>query len=453
VETGIPKTRYAETVDGVDIAYQVFGNGPPAIVYVPPGPHSHVEVNWELPGYAAFMRGLASFARVICFDKRGLGMSDRITSLPNLESRVDDIRAVMDASHTSRAAMYGLGEGAALAAFFAATHPDRTTALIFDGTPRVMWAPDWPWGVSEDYVNDPRLYEILGGEDYADEFVRICAGDDEEVLRDPRFGRWLVKLARYSGTPKSMALFDRVWAETDVRDVLSSIHVPTLVLSAEDPVGAELEEREKDRWVAGRIPGAKLLLCPHRGFDILVGGSQRLVQEVEGFLSAARREEEELDRALATVLFTDLVCSTEAVAQHGDSDWAQLLGRHNATVRAMLARYRGTEVKTMGDGFLATFDGPARAVRCAQAICEAVKPLGLEVRAGCHTGEIEVMGSDVGGIAVHIAARVAALASPSEVLASSTVKDLVAGSGLTFVDRGEHELKGVPGSWRLYSVA
>jgi class 3 adenylate cyclase len=250
-----------------------------------------------------------------------------------------------------------------------------------------------------------------------------------------------------------MALFDRVWAETDVRDILPSIHVPTLVLPHQDRVDPDYDERERGRWVAERIPGAKLLVCPHTGFDIFGGGSQKLVQEVEGFLSAARREEAELERVLATVLFTDIVGSTERATKLGDNKWKELLDRHHATVRSLLARYRGNEVKTTGDGFLATFDGPARAVHCAKTAVDAVKPLGLEVRAGCHTGEIEVMGDDVRGLAVHIAARVAAKARPSEVLVSSTVKDLVAGSALTFADRGSHALKGVPGRWHLYAAA
>jgi class 3 adenylate cyclase/pimeloyl-ACP methyl ester carboxylesterase len=448
VDSGIPKTRYAETVDGVDIAYQVIGDGPVTIVYIN-AYFSHLEVGWELPAYASFLRNLASFARVICFDKRGVGMSDRITRLPDLEARMDDIRAVMDASTTVRAAIYGMGEGAALAALFAASHPDRTTALIFAGTPRTRWAPDFPWGMGDEEAQDTRDYEIWGDEDYAEEFARMLFGDIP-LVKDPDFGRWLTKVARYTGTPKSTLLIGEMWLETDVREVLPSIRVPTLVL-APAVCEPEWDLAAMARYAAQRIPGAKLVVCPGRGNPFL-GGSEGLAGEVKRFLDSVEQEEAELDRTLATVLFTDIVGSTDKACEVGDARWKELLGQHDQVTRALLARYRGTEVKTTGDGFLATFDGPARAVRCAQGICEAVKPLGLDVRAGCHTGEIELLGTDVGGVAVHIGARVGALAGPSEVLVSSTVKDLVAGSGLTFADRGEHELKGVPGSWRLYAV-
>jgi class 3 adenylate cyclase len=447
----IPKTRYAETVDGVDIAYQVFGEDPVSIVYVNPA-YSHLEVYWELPAYASFMRSLASFARVICFDKRGVGMSDRITKVPDLETRMDDIRAVMDASGTPRAALYGMGDGAALASLFAATHPDRTVALIFAGTPRIRWAPDFPWGEKdEEEAEFSRVYEIWGDEDHGQEFASLHFGDDP-VIKDPGFARWLAKMARFAGTPKSMRLFDQAWYETDVRDVLPTIHVPTLVLSptAHQP---EWDEPAMARYVTERIPGARLVTCPGTLAVMVKGPNESLLGEVRRFLASVQAEEAELDRMLATVLFTDVVGSTDKACEVGDACWKDLLQKHNATVRAFLARYRGIEINTTGDGFLATFDGPARAVKCAQSICAAVRPLGLEVRAGCHTGEIELMGADVGGIAVHIGARVGALAGPSEVLVSSTVKDLVAGSGLTFDDRGEHELKGVPEKWHLYAVA
>jgi len=444
----IPQTRWAETVDGLDIAYQEFGAGPVTIVLIAPW-LSHVEVDWEFPPYAAFLRQLACFARVVIFDKRGTGMSDRFEHVPDLGARLDDVRAVMDASGTERAALLGLSDGAALAALFAATYPDRTLAVIFDGEARQAWAPDYPWGEPEDDQALRRMQEIWGDEAHGAEFVRLVCGEDIPQLDDPEFCRSWVKSARYCATPKSFAAFDQVQRQTDVRDILPLVQAPTLVPTPSD--GGE-SERASDAYIAERIAGAKTAVYRGRWGVAYLGGCEDYVRIIERFLASVTQEEAELDRMLATVLFTDVVGSTQRAAELGDARWKGLLHRHDAVSRAMIARYRGTEVKTLGDGFLATFDGPARAVKCAQSICEAVRPLGIEVRAGCHTGEIELLGADVGGIAVHIGARIGALAGPSGVLVSSTVKDLVAGSGLSFADRGEHELKGVPGSWRLYAL-
>jgi len=444
----IPQTRWAETIDGLDIAYQAFGEGPVVIVLIMPW-ITHVELDWGFPQYAAFLRRLSTFARVILFDKRGTGMSDRFARVPDLEARMDDVRAVMDATGTERAALLGRSDGAALAALFAATYPDRTLAVIFDGEAKTAWAPDYPWGEPDDAQEIHRMQEIWGDEAHAAEFARLWYGADAPEFEDPEFCRMWVRSARYAATPKSMAAFNDVFRQTDVRDVLPLVQAPTLVPT---PSEGDEDTRASDAYVAERIAGAKTAVYRGTFGAPYLGGSEDYARIIERFLASVTQEEAELDRMLATVMFTDLVGSTEKAAEVGDARWKDLLMRHNALVRAQLGRYRGTEVKTTGDGFLATFDGPARAVRCAQGICTAVKPLGMEVRAGCHTGEIELIGADVGGIAVHIGARVGALAGPSEVLVSSTVKDLVAGSGLVFEGRGEHALKGVPETWRLYAA-
>jgi len=445
----VPQTRWAETIDGLDIAYQAFGDGPVTIVLIMSW-ITHLEVDWEFPHYAAFLRRLASFARVILFDKRGTGMSDRFARPPDLEARMDDVRAVMDATGTERAALLGLSDGAALAALFAATYPDRTLAVIFDGQAKTAWAPDYPWGEPDDAQEIRRMREIWGDEEHAAEFGRLVYGADLPELKDPEFCRSWAREARYAATPRSMAAFNDVYRQTDVRDILPLVQAPTLVPT---PSEGDEDTRASDAYVAERIAGAKTAVYRGRPGAPYLGGCEDYVRLIQRFLESVTAEEAELDRMLATVLFTDVVGSTQKAADLGDARWKELLGRHDAASRAMIARYRGNTVKATGDGFLATFDGPARAVRCAQGICTAVKPLGIEVRAGCHTGEIELMGADVGGIAVHIGARVGALAGPSEVLVSSTVKDLVAGSGLVFEDRGAHKLKGVPGEWHLHALA
>jgi class 3 adenylate cyclase len=442
----MPRTRYATTRDGVDIAYQVLGEGRALVVidvWI-----SNIEVYWELPNYAEMLRQLSSFATVIHFDKRGVGMSDRISRVPDLDARMEDLLAVLQATGTERAALFGIGDGAALAALFAATFPDRTTALIFNGRAREMWAPDYPWGRKAGDEEDEmrRLREIFGDDAHADEFVEMCFGGIEGVPEDPAFGRWLMKLLRFAGTPNSVSAYAEMLDETDVRHVLAAVHVPTLVIHAE---GDSDEFVAQEAYAAERIPGAKLARFSG---GIWWGGPEDLVAKIAAFLHSVGGEEADLDRTLATVLFTDIVGSTERALALGDRAWRELVERHHATVRAMLQRYRGREMDTAGDGFFATFDGPARGIRCALAIAEAVRPLGLEVRAGLHTGEVETIEAKVGGIAVNIGARVCAEAGASEVLVSQTVKDLVAGSGLAFEDAGERELKGVPDRWRLYRV-
>jgi class 3 adenylate cyclase len=419
------------------------------------GTPTHLEIDWEWRGHVAFMRRLSRDMRVLTFDKRGTGMSDRLATAPGLEVQMDDVRAVMDAAGVERAAILGCGAGGPpLAAVYAATHPDRTLALFIYGWLYERRTPENPAGWTDDEMDEDfrKLLPHWGDEDHAEDYVRAWippfAGVDVHGL-----GAYLAKQARYAHTPTSFQAFARTCFETDVRDLLPTIHVPTFFI-AKVP-GGELgrEWRATIGHYLSVMPCARLLEVPGTVVPVILDDPEAFVAGIENVIATIRHEEAVLDRKLATVLFTDVVGSTQKAVELGDHGWADVLGTHNVAVRTMIARYRGTEVKTMGDGFLATFDGPARAVKCAQAICEAVKPLGLEVRAGCHTGEIELMGADVGGIAVHIGARVGALAGPSEVLVSSTVKDLVAGSGLVFEDRGEHTLKGLPDSWRLYAVA
>lgn len=459
----IPKTRWATTADGASIAYQEFGRGDLTLVVIHPWA-SHLEVYREQPRFTRFMRRLSRDLRVVHMDKRGMGMSDRIYGTPDVSLLMDDVRAVMDASGTDRAAVFGWGGtgGAPLAALSAATYPERTTALVLDGRLFDRWTPDDPHGQTDEQDEEwgREMAAVWGDDDHAVECAQWCYGDRHEdcPIEDVEFLRWWTKMMRYSCTPTGQAAFAHMWHETDIRPVLPTIHVPTAVFCKSGAAAAAAADEDQRHWAAfnvGQIPGAKLVEVPGAAHVIWIEEPEPYVSALERFLASVQGEEAELDRMLATVLFTDVVGSTQKAAELGDQRWTELLQRHNTTLRAMLARYRGTEVKTTGDGFLATFDGPARVVKCAQAICEAVKPLGLEVRAGCHTGEIELMGeggADVGGIAVHIGARVGALAGPSEVLVSSTVKDLVAGSGLVFEDRGEHALKGASDPWHLYAA-
>jgi class 3 adenylate cyclase len=441
-----PETRYARSGD-YSIAYQVVGQGDLDLVYVP-GLASHVEVFWEEPAYSRFLHRLASFSRLILMDRLGTGLSDRLPAnqVSTYEQRMDDIRAVMDAVGSERAAVLGWSEGAPLCALFAATYPQRTTALVmYGGVPRFVSDDDYQWGF-------PR--EVL--DDWVEQIVPAAWGQDEELLRlwapsvaeQPGPRRWFVRFGRLAASPGAAQALFGMAQDLDIRDILPAIRVPTLVLHRTED---SLVEVEHSRYMAERIPDAKLVELP--GVDHLwwFGDQDAIVDEVQEFLTGARSAPEP-DRVLATVMFTDIVGSTKRAADVGDSRWRELLERHEAIVRRELERHRGHEVNTTGDGFLATFDGPGRAIGCARAIAEAVRSLGIEVRAGLHTGECEVMNGDVGGIAVHTGARVSAEARPGEVLVSSTVKDLVAGSGIEFEDRGTHELKGVPGEWRLYAV-
>ena len=442
-----PETRYARSGD-VSIAYQVVGEGPIDIVYVP-GFISHVELGWAVAARADLVRRLNSIGRVILFDKRGTGMSDRIEGAPALEVRMDDVRAVMDAAQSERAALLGISEGGPMSILFAATYPDRTSALIlWGGMARKTWAPDYPIGASpEEQQRDLEIDLAIFGTQEETERVAQTYG-----VTDPTTARQLIDYFRRSATPGAVRALIEMNNEIDVRHVLPVIRVPTLIAHAD---GDEVVPPAWGRYVADRIPGARFVAFP--GGHVLSGSVLTdFAGEVERFLAeiqeAGQWEEHGAERVLATVLFTDIVGSTARAAELGDARWRELLEAHHALIRRQLVRFRGKELDTAGDGFFASFDGPARAIRCACAITEAVRELDLEVRAGLHTGECEVLDGKVGGIAVHIGARVASEAEPGEVLVSGTVRDLVAGSGLEFRERGVAELKGVPGEWRLYAV-
>jgi pimeloyl-ACP methyl ester carboxylesterase len=444
-----PETRYAKTSDGVHIAYQVVGSGPIDLVFVPgfAFPLEGVWDGWSIP--AAFLRRLASFSRLIVFNRRGTGLSDRLIpgGEQSLEVRMDDIRAVMDEARSQRAALFGVREGFGLCAMYAATYPERTTALVaFAGVAVGRDVPDFPGGDDE---WDSFLAEIERGWGTIEFARQECALVWPDVA-DPGWPRAYASWMRESASPGDAEALLRTDSYTDVRDLLPTIGVPTLLLHRTQDQTLTVAHA---RAIAERVPGAKLVELRGRNHSWFSPDQDDILDEVEGFIRQLREEEAEFDRVLATVLFTDIVGSTERAAAVGDRAWRELLDRHHAAVRAMLARYRGREVDTAGDGFFATFDGPARAVRCALAIVEAVRAIGLEIRAGVHTGEIETTSDQsVRGMAVVIGARVGAIAGTGEVLASSTVKDLTAGSGLVFEDRGTHAFKGVPDEWHVFAV-
>ena len=436
-----PQTRYAKSAD-VNVAYQVVGDGPLDLVMAW-GWLQHLDLQWAEPTIATFLNRLASFSRLIIFDKRGVGLSDPVQGTPTFEERMDDIRAVMDAVGSERAALLGFSEGAALTALYAASHPERTTALIlYDGVVVGGLAEGAPteelWG---DRMERSRADLDRWGE-----------GDTMDWIAPSLVERGLPKSAwgafeRASMSPgMARALWDAV-ERLDVRHVLPTIAVPTLVMSHSQSAIPSAQ----GRLMADLIPGARYIELPGRDHLPGAGDPEAVAGEIEEFLTGARARAEP-DRVLATVLFTDIVDSTRRASELGDRVWLQLRDRHDALVRAQLERFRGREVKHTGDGFVASFDGPARAIRCACSVGDEARELGIEVRAGLHTGECELIGDDLGGLAVHIAARVGAKAGAGEVLVSGTVKDLVMGSGIDLVERGDHELKGVPGRWQLYSV-
>jgi pimeloyl-ACP methyl ester carboxylesterase/class 3 adenylate cyclase len=447
-----PETRYAVTVDGVHIAYQVHGQGPLDLVWVQ-GFADNIEVGLEVnPYWQQMLAGMAARWRMILFDKRGTGLSDR-QQTPDLEKRADDLRAVLDAVGSRSAVLCGESEGGALAAFFAATYPDRVAALVLvNGWARAAWATDYEFGVTEKEFRADRetMARLWGREEYALEWAMAEA---PSMADDAEFIRRMAKGMRHSASPGAALEFYDAWYAIDVRAILGAIQAPTLMLCRADARGSVGEDVPAGmKYMADRIPGARYVHVPGRDYVFWLGDSNRIILEIEEFLRAQRAEQAEFDRVLATVLFTDIVASTDRAAEMGDRPWKELLERHHQVVRAMLGRYRGVEVATAGDGFLATFDGPGRAVRCAQAIIAAMQPLGVEIRAGVHTGEIERMGDNVGGLAVHVGARVGSVAGSSEVVVSSTVRDLVVGSELAFDDLGWHDLKGVPEQWHLYRV-
>jgi class 3 adenylate cyclase/pimeloyl-ACP methyl ester carboxylesterase len=440
--TRVPKTRYARSGD-LQIAYQVVGDGPIDLVFVP-GFVSHIELLWENPWSAGFFEHLASFSRLILFDKRGMGGSDRPPQPSTLEEGMDDVLAVMDAAGSERAALFGASEGGPMSMLCAATHPDRVSALALLATfPRMLETDGYGPGLPEEVID--AFFDVLeadwGGPAAIHMFAPSMA--DDERFRDA-WARYL----RLGTSPRGAQSLMRLYKEIDVRHVLGAIAVPTLVLHRK---GDLVVQAGAGRYIAEHIPGARFVELPGDDHLPWAGDWHPLIGEVEEFLTGERGAQD-VDRVLATVMFTDIVGSTESAARLGDRRWGEVVARHDELVRRQLERYRGRPVKTLGDGFLATFDGPARAIRCAREIAEGVRSLGVEVRAGLHTGECELVGDDVAGMAINIGARVSSLAGPGEVLVSGTVKDLVYGSGIEFADRGEHTLKGVPGDWRLYAV-
>ncbi len=437
-----PETHYAKSGD-VHIAYQMVGDAPRDLILVP-GFVSNIEVFWEDPAVARFFERLASFSRLILFDKRGTGLSDRVADLPNLETRMDDVRAVMDAVGSERAALCGISEGGPMCALFAATYPARTSALLLLGSyARPRNGAENPGGRSPD---DQRAWLETCEREWGGPIGLAQRGPT--LVHDERVRRWWARYLRMGASPAAAVALARMNYEIDIRHVLPAIRVPTLVLHS---AGDRAVDVRLGRYLADHIQDARYVELP--GIDHLPWGADAdaILDEVEEFLTGVRSGPEP-DRVLATVLFTDIVGATEKAAALGDRRWRDVITQHHELVRQQLGRFRGREIDTAGDGFLAAFDGPARAIRCGCAIVDAVRPLGLRIRTGVHTGECEIIGDKLGGIAVHIGARVAALAAPDEVLVSNTVKDLVAGSGLGFQDRGVHTLRGVPGEWRLFAV-
>jgi class 3 adenylate cyclase len=433
--------HYARSGD-VAIAYAAYGDGPPDIVFVH-GFAGNVEIERETPHVKAFHDGIASFARFVTFDRRGTGLSDRPREAATLETRMDDVRAVLDAVGSERAVLFGTFEAASMCLLFAATYPERTLGLVlYNPVARGTWAPDYPWAPPEEDLRQAREETVATWGTYAHSEAHLRSMVPTHA-DDPAFVAAHARLLRLAASPGAAATIRRMAADVDVRDILGAIRVPTLV--ANMPLA-----REEAEYVTARIPGARRFEVPGPDFAVYLQ-TETLLPEVERFVRGLGEREPET--VLATVLFTDIVGSTERLAQLGDAGWRELVERHHALVRQQLSRFRGQEVDTAGDGFFARFDGPIRAISCAQAIGTAVGELGLEVRAGLHTGECQLVGEKIGGIAVNIGARIAARAGPGEVLVSSTVKDLVAGSDLRFEDRGAAELKGVPGEWRLFAVA
>ena len=433
----VPKTQYAKSGD-IRIAYQVVGEGPFDLVFVP-GFISNLDVAWEEPYRARVWTRLAAFARLIMFDKRGTGLSDRTVGVPTLEERMDDVRAVMDAVGSQQAALFGISEGGAMSVLFAATYPERTRALVLYGT----YGHFSSWVVPPDRIEAAldRMEKNWG----TGESLRLFA---PSVASDETFKLSWARFERLGASPSAVVALMRMNSEIDVRPILPSIRVPTFIIHRQGDVRVNVEA---GRFMARQIPNAKYLELPGSDHMLWTGETERVLDEVEEFLTGSRSAIE-TDRVLATVLFTDIVNSTKRAETIGDRAWHDVLDRHNALVRREISRHRGHEVRTMGDGFLATFDGPARSIRCALAINEGVEALGLQVRAGLHTGEVEMAEDDLSGIAVHIASRVATMAKPGQVLVSNTVRDLVAGSNIRFHDEGSHALKGLTESVRLFAA-
>ena len=443
-ETGIPETTYVKTESGY-IAYQLVGRGERDLLFTT-SPMHNIDVMWERPSIAHFFQRLATMGRLISYNPRGTGISGMTSSVTSLQDWVDDAKGVLDAVGVERSAIIGDTEGGPTAMMFAATYPERTSALVLVNTfARFLRDDDFPWGLPHENV--PRLVESFENMFGTGAMVDVLAPSE---AGSAEFREWYGRYQRLSMRGPGMAAtgYRAFLLELDLRPILSTIRVPTLVLHR---VGNRFVRVDHGRYLGRSIPGARYVELPGEDALYFAGESDAILDEIEEFLTGARAAPA-ADRVLATVLFTDVVDSTRRAADLGDRRWKDVLDRHDEVVRRQLARFRGREVVTTGDGFLATFDGPARAITCAREIGSEVHQLGIDVRAGLHTGEVQLRGDDVSGIAVHLAARVMGLAGPGEVLASSTVKDLVVGSGIEFDDRGAHELKGVPGEWRLYAV-
>jgi class 3 adenylate cyclase len=428
----------------------VFGRGPLELVFAPQW-INNLEVAWSNPALARFLTRLGSFARVLFFDRRGTGLSDRLSAedVPPLETLVEDLRVVIDAAGFAQPVLFGGSDTGCICALFAATHPDRTSALIVYGPEaRGTASRDYPWAWTSEQWQE-YLADLETGWGTADYAARTWDWSVPSAKGDPELQRWWRTMQQQAASPNSMVAIERIWAELDIRPILPTIQASTLVLHRR---GDPIEHVEAGRDFARRVPDGKFVELAGDDWPVWAGDQHDLFDAIESFLEGIREEEAELDRVLATVLFTDIVGSTEKAALLGDRAWRDLIERHHTVVRAMLGRYRGVEQDVAGDGFFATLDGPARAVKCAHAIIEALRRLDIEVRAGVHTGEIGTAGGKASGIAVNVAARIVTLAEPSQIWVSQTVKDLVAGSGLRFQDRGSHALKGVEGEWHLYAV-
>ena len=440
----LPKTKYARSSD-VRIAYQITGNGPFDVVWAP-GTMSHLDLDWEIPQRALFFERFSQFCRLIRFDKRGTGLSDRPVKMATLEERTDDIRAVMDDVGIERAHIFGVSEGGSMACLFAATYPQRVNSLLVWGA-QARWiaSPDHPWGQTQEQ-HDEMIAMI--DEDWPSFEYITGPGSGVGKDADPAFIESFTRYMRAAANPSAVHAYEQMNGQIDTRPILPSIQAPTLVMSR---TGDPCANVEAARNMASRIPGAKFKEYPGNSHSIMLDDMETVLSDIQEFITGERPIDSS-DRVLATVLFLDIASSTERAAELGDTPWRNLLNSYYAIVRKELVRFRGKETNTTGDAFLATFDGPARAVRCALAIALAVRQLGVEVRAGVHTGECELMGDNVGGIAVHTGARIMAKSEPGAVLVSGTVKDLVSGSGINFQDCGLHQLKGIPGEWRLFSA-
>jgi len=438
----LPKTKYARSGD-VHIAYQISGDGPVDVVWAP-GTMSHLDLDWEIPRRALFLERFSKFCRLIRFDKRGTGLSDRPVKMATLEERADDIRAVMDDVGIERANIFGVSEGGSMACLFAATFPQRVNSLLVWGA-QARWiaSPDHPWGQTQE-EHDQMVATINDDWPSFDYLTGPGSGLGRDA--DPAFIEAFGRYMRAAASPSAVRAYEIMNGQIDIRPILSSIQAPTLVMNRTGDPCARIEAA---RDMASRIPGARFKEYPGSSHSMMLDDMETILSDIQEFVTG-KRPIESYDRILATVLFLDIASSTERAAALGDIGWRNVLNSYYVIVRKELARFRGNETNTTGDAFLATFDGPARAIRCALAIAQGVKQLGIDVRAGVHTGECELMGDNIGGLAVHIGARIMARAEPGSVFVSGTVKDLVSGSGIDFQDRGVHELKGIPGEWRLF---